>query len=61
MNMTAKAAVLALVALMAFQSSVTSSYADDRKGNQVEDAGHNDNDDVGRKKPKFQTKFFSEE
>ena len=61
MNLTAKAAVFALIALMTFQTTITSAYADDRNnGNQFEGDEREDDDDE-RKKPKFQTKFFSEE
>ena len=61
MNVTAKAAVLALIALMSFQGTITAAHAEDRNGDkQVENSGHDDNDDAGRKKPRFQTKFFSD-
>ena len=61
MNLTAKAAVLALIALMTFSAGITSAYADNHRGDdQFEDGGHDDDDDLGRKKPKFQTKFFGE-
>jgi hypothetical protein len=60
MNLTAKAAVLALIVLLSFSASMTTTYADDRDGNQFSN-GDNGDDADERKKPKFQTKFFSEE
>jgi hypothetical protein len=61
MNLTAKAAVLALIVLLSFSASMTTTYADDRDGNQFSNGENGGDDTDERKKPKFQTKFFSEE
>ncbi|MEI2612884.1 MAG: hypothetical protein V9G20_29935 [Candidatus Promineifilaceae bacterium] len=62
MTVTAKAAVLALTALIAFSGAITSAHADEARGkSQIENSDDDTSADIGRKKPKFQTKFFSED
>lgn len=63
MTRTAKAAAIALLALMSFATAIPAAYADSRHGDsQFQDGDSDDEDEAfGRKKPRFQTKFFSED
>jgi hypothetical protein len=61
MKLTIKIAALAIIALMGLPIAATSAYADDNDTERCEEQDRDDDDcdEGGRKKPKFQTKFFS--
>ncbi|HQZ12581.1 MAG TPA: hypothetical protein PK286_06810 [Devosia sp.] len=65
MSVTVKAAVLALIVLLSFAFTIIPTQAEDRyaygKLEDSEPEDHKEHEDLGRKKPLFQTKFFSDE
>lgn len=58
MKLTVKIAVIALIALLSLPVATTGAYADDNDRHRCEEQSQDDCDSK-RKKPKFQTKFFS--